>query len=49
VIRSELVEVLNRLPDIEVGTDDGTVTGASLSSYDTEELENIPFICLDVD
>jgi hypothetical protein len=34
--RSELVEALNALPDIEVGSTDGSVTEVSMSSYDDE-------------
>jgi hypothetical protein len=36
MIRSELVAKLNEMPDIEVGTSDGTVFSIEKSSYDDE-------------
>ena len=47
--RSELVEMLNALPDIEVGTDDGTVVNALESRYDSATESDIPYIHLYVE
>jgi len=49
MIRSELVKLLNDLPDIEVGDEDGgLVIAAHESTYDAGE-GDVPYICLEVD
>jgi hypothetical protein len=46
--RSELVEILNNLPDIEVGGEyEGIVIGASESSY-TDDDGDHPYIALEM-
>lgn len=48
MIRSQLVALLNELPDIEVGTDDGSVAAVHMSTYDTADENNVPYINLEV-
>lgn len=46
--RSELVTLLNTLPDEEVRTLDGAlVTGATADTYDTDDAVDLPCITLE--
>jgi hypothetical protein len=49
MIRSKLVDTLNELPDIEVGTVDGEVIEAKLSEYEEESGIKTPYIELDIE
>lgn len=50
MLKSELIAALSdpALPDVEVGTDEGTVSHVELSSYDDENGTH-PYIHLDVE
>lgn len=44
--RSELVNILNGMEDIEVGTREGEIIGAEITSYEDDDDVNHEYICL---